>query len=150
MKQLITIGLMALCLVGCQGTKNAYKAADNLNEVAYVVAEHYYALLSEANRMKESGELAGTQLAQVQQSVRVTRPVIDELTAAAQNWTAVGNAQTEAELQQALDKALLQLSKLIDQIKAIRRQNAQLFPAIESMDIIALFQTPILSVDRRS
>ena len=111
---------LALALAACQGTKQAYQAAEGVDENAKVVAEHYFALVREANDLKASGALAGGDLVKAQQIVRSTRPAIDQLATAARAYENVQTATTEAELNAAITQAATSISSLIDIIKRAR------------------------------
>ncbi len=116
------IGIVAMCtlIAACSGTRLAYKTAEGLEEQAYVVGEHYYALVREANDLRRSGALSGSTLERAQDLVQATRPVILELQDAAQAYTAVKSAQNEAELEAALNAAAIAVSRLVDVIKGVR------------------------------
>jgi len=112
--------LVASSMLGsCTGTRAAYKAADGLDETAKVVGEHYYALVREANVLKDSGQLSGQELDTAQALVATTAPVILEMASAAQTFEALQTAETEAELQKAINDAAIAVSKLLDIIKAV-------------------------------
>lgn len=105
-------------LASCAGTTSAYKAAEGIDQTAKVVAEHYYAVVKEANTLKQSGALAGGALVKAQQLVRDTRPAIDQLATAAQAYEGLQSATTEAELEAAILEASTSIAALIDIIKA--------------------------------
>lgn len=107
-------------LTSCAGTQRAYKAAEGVDQNAKVVAEHYYALVREANDLKKSGILAGGDLVKAQNLVRDTRPAIDKLSGAAMAYEGVQSATTEAALDKAITDAAIAISELIDIIKAAR------------------------------
>jgi hypothetical protein len=111
---------LALAMTACQGTQRAYEAAEGIDQNAKVVAEHYYALVKEANDMKAAGTLAGGDLVEAQNLVRTTKPVIDRLATAAQAYTAAQTAESEAVLNQAISDAAIAISELIDIINAAR------------------------------
>ena len=115
---ILLLGLLALS--ACQGTQRAYEAAEGVDQNAKVVAEHYYALVKEANDMKAAGTLAGGELVQAQNLVRDTKPAIDSLADAARAYENAQTAETEADLNRAINDAATAVSKLIDIIKAAR------------------------------
>lgn len=119
MKTFLLIVIMAV-VVGCQGTKRAYQAAEGVDENAKVVAEHYFALVREANDLKQSGILAGGDLVSAQNLVRSSRPAIDRLVDASRAYENVQTATTEAELEQAIADAAIAIQELIGIIKAAR------------------------------
>ena len=129
---ILAILVASSMLAGCTGTRAAYKAADGLDETAKVVSEHYYALVREANVLKDSGALAGQELDTAQALVAVTAPAITDLATAAQAFEAVQNAQTEGDLQRAINDAAIAVSKLVDVIKAVT----------STVSVERLFDTP--------
>lgn len=114
--QIIVI-VLALVLSACAGTRMAYQAADGIEETAKVVAEHYYAVIREANTLSASGQLTGTALAKAQDVVRATQPVITQLVEASRAYTALRDAETEADLSAAISTAAIAISKLMDALK---------------------------------
>jgi len=116
---ILAILVASSMLAGCTGTRAAYKAADGLDETAKVVSEHYYALVHEANVLKDSGQLAGQELDTAQALVATTAPVILDLASAAQTFETLQTAETEAELQKAINDAAIAVSRLVDLIKAV-------------------------------
>lgn len=135
---IVPVVALAILVVSCQGTGRAYKAAEGIDQNAKVVAEHYYALVREANALKKSGVLAGGALVKAQQLVRDTRPAIDKLSAAAQAFGAVHTAETEAELEAAITAAAIAITELIDIIKAARTSSSLQHPPDEINAIAAL------------
>jgi len=123
----LLIILAMTALVGaCAGTSSAYRAAEGLEEKAYVVGEHYYALVREGNDLKNRGILSGSQLDRAQDLVRSTRPVILELANAAEAYALVKDADTQADLERALNNAAIAVSRLVDTIKAVRPSTSNL------------------------
>lgn len=114
------VGLMLLMLIGlfgCAGTKSAYQAADGLEETAYVMNQHYLALVKEANELKKTGVLSGSALDETQSLVQRTRPLLRELSDAAQAYDAVTSAENEEALTLAIASAATALSDLIAAIR---------------------------------
>ena len=124
--QLLIILAMTALVGACAGTSSAYRAAEGLEEKAYVVGEHYYALVREGNDLKDRGILSGSQLDRAQDLVRSTRPVILELLNAVEAYSLVKSAETEADLERALNNAALAVSRLVDTIKAVRPSTSNL------------------------
>jgi hypothetical protein len=117
-----------LALTGCAGTRDAYKAAETPEEYAYVLTEHYAGLLNQSANLAalpttpESAKTAMKKAsAEVQKIISgdataVPRvPGIKELVA---NYKQVRNAQTQAELQAAVDQLVLKLADLVRSYKA--------------------------------
>jgi hypothetical protein len=55
----VALAVGVLGATGCAGTKAAYNAADTLEERAYVVTEHYAAVVHQAADLKDKGVLKG-------------------------------------------------------------------------------------------
>jgi len=113
----MAIGMATLS--GCAGTTSAYKAADGLEETAFVMNQHYLALVREANDLAQSGALTGTQLAGVQDLVRESRPLLSELAIAAQAYESIQNADSDAALTNAIANAAVVLSNLVNAVRQI-------------------------------
>jgi hypothetical protein len=116
----IWLTCVLLCLTACAGTRMAYHAADTPLETATVVGEHYYALVREAADLKEAGTLTGTALAEVQSADQTAKPIVLDLTRAIEAYQETRNAQTEAELQAALNKAVIAVNRLITAMREVR------------------------------
>jgi hypothetical protein len=116
-------------LSGCAGTKSAYQAAQSLPDTAYVVAEHYAAVVHEAANI---AALPGTP-AEVKDALKkadaAVKPVIlgnpttglPGLRTLAERYQAVRTAENEAALQAALNDAVRELANFINAVKAARR-----------------------------
>lgn len=111
--------LAALAMSGCAGTTAAYKAADGLSETAYVVGEHYYAMVAEANYLDDQGLLTDRQLGSLQDMAAQTRPSVIALLDAASVYDSIRSAETEAALSAALADAALAIKRMVDAIKAV-------------------------------
>ena len=116
-KPLIIASLLAL-LGACAGTQQAYKAAEGLEETAFVMNQHYLALVREANRLADQGVITGSSLRALQDLIRTSRPLLGELAGAAQAYENVRSAATEAELTAAISAAAVALSDLVNAIRA--------------------------------
>lgn len=108
---------LALTLSACTGTREAYKAAETPDQMAYIVTEHYAALVKEAADRKDAGTLTGTALARVQAADNAARPVVLQLGPIAQAYAATKSAENEAALQQALNRAVIAVNNLITTLK---------------------------------
>lgn len=114
---------------GCAGTKAAYKAADSVSDTAYVVAEHYAAVVHEAANLAA----LPTTPAEVKEALKVADARVKPLIVGnpdtgapgvrqlAERYAAVKNAENAEALQRAVDAAVLELAKLINAVKAARR-----------------------------
>lgn len=120
---------VTVSVTGCASTQAAYEYADSVPETAYVVAEHYSAVLKEAADLaqlpgtpadvKEALKAADREAKQLILGDPVTGlPSLRELAA---NYKTVRDAKTEMELQAALDRAVLSLARFITAVKTARR-----------------------------
>jgi hypothetical protein len=107
-------------LSGCPGTLSAYRAAESLDDTAFVVAEHYAALVKEGNALRESGALTGSALTRAQDLEARARPIVLRLQQVSSAYEAVKSAENEAALSMAIDEAARVLSEFIDAIKPAR------------------------------
>jgi hydroxymethylpyrimidine pyrophosphatase-like HAD family hydrolase len=112
----------ALCMTlmavaGCAGTKAAYQAADTLEDRAYVVTEHYSAIVKQAADLKDLGVLKGSALSQVREIETSAQPVVLSLRDLVANYNAAKTAETEVALQKALDDAVRLLANLVRVVK---------------------------------
>lgn len=122
-------GVLALfVLSGCAGTQAAYRAANDLPDMAYVVTEHYAAVLKEAADIAQAPgtpDSVKTVLKGADAAVRpwiignpaTGAPGLQQLT---ERYQAIGDAQTEADLQEAVNNAVRELSNFIKAVKAAR------------------------------
>lgn len=110
------IGVLAI-LAGCAGTKAAYQGAETLEDTAYVVTEHYAALVKEAADMREAGTLTGNALVQVQGFETRARPLILRLQGLAEAYESVRSAENEQALAAAVGEAAQVLSDFINALK---------------------------------
>lgn len=114
---LIPLLLLAL-LSGCAGTKAAYRAADTLDEQAYVIAEHYAAVVKEAANI--APHLPAHLKSELQAADQVAKPLIVKLGPLSEKFQTVKTAETEIELQQEVNDALIALTDFINALKQAR------------------------------
>ena len=123
-KSLLVLAIVApvlmLALSGCAGTKAAYQAADTVDEQAYVAAEHYASLLREANVLKASASTPGEAVTAMQEAAAKVQPVIMQVKNLRDAYAKVKSAQTEQELQEAVNQAVLLLADLVRAVNAAR------------------------------
>lgn len=110
----LVVGLAA----GCAGTTAAYKAADGLEQTAFVFSNHFRLLVAEGNDLADQGVLSGYALSSMQDIVRTARPLLAETSRTARAYTAVRSAETEQELTEAIAAAAVQVSNLYNAIQA--------------------------------
>lgn len=118
-------GLLAFSMLGgCAGTKEAYKAAGpDPEKLAFVITHNYYAVLEEAAKMRESGSLAGEELAAVRRANDIVQPLIVKLGPLAQLYSAAKTAENRDALQKAVNEAVLALADFIQALKANNPQS---------------------------
>lgn len=112
--------VIAAQLSGCVGTKAAYKAAEGVEQQAYVALEHYDALLKEGVKLKENPNVPREVVTSIQSADAKLFPVIQRVKAARDLYVAARTAPNEAELQRVVNDAVLLLADLIDAIKKAR------------------------------
>lgn len=115
----LAIILAAIAISGCAGTKAAYKAAEGLPETAYVVGEHYFALVREVNDMDDAGKLSSGDLRRLQAVALQTRPPVMALLDATSAYDQVRSADNQEALEAAMADAAVAISRLIQAIKAV-------------------------------
>lgn len=122
-------------LAGCSGTKAAYAVAASrpatvLPDTAYVLAEQYRAVLHEAADLKASGRLPAHFVERMQSADDALKPLVlgdpaavpprKGLQQLSETFQAVRSAATEAELQRAVDDAVLALAEFLRTVQAAR------------------------------
>lgn len=114
MKAMLLVFAVIGLVLGCSGTREAYKAARGLDEEARVMAHQYDLCLVQLQGAKDSGELAGIALEHAQAVVRNATPMIGELRTASTAYAAIATAKTEADLRIAISNAAVEVSHLLD------------------------------------
>lgn len=130
---LFGLGLLfvAASLVGgCSGTLSAYKAAYDPSDYAYVITEHYSALVHEAALLRVKPTTTSAQIAAMQKAELAVRPFVlgskdaqapqPSLRELAAAWNATHNATTQADLQAAIDVAITHLVDLVRAVSSAR------------------------------
>lgn len=105
-------------VVGCAGTRSAYQAADTAEEYAYVVTEHYAAVLAQAVALRANPAVPRDAIAAIQRADLKVAPAILALAPLRQALKAVKSAENEAALQAAVDAAVRALAELVREVKA--------------------------------
>lgn len=133
LSQLILVAAVALsviALAGCGGTVLAYRSANTLPDTAYVVAEHYAALVKQAADIAERPGTPESVKETLKSADRAVKPLIfgDDRTNTpglrdlADRYRQVRDAQTEEDLQRAVDNAVRELTHFINAVKSARSQ----------------------------
>lgn len=113
--------LAAVVVSGCTGTRAAYKAADgDVGQLAFVVTEHYAAIVEQAANLSRSPGLPAGALQRMQAADRLARPAIEALRPAAAAWEASRSETDRALLAQKVNEAVVKLADLVRAVKAAR------------------------------
>lgn len=115
---------IVMAVQGCSGLKTAYQEAESLDEYAYVLAEHYASLVKEAADLKERPGTPQSVIRAMQEADRAAKPVITELRELRDVYMGVRNAQTEADLQAAIDRAVLKIADLVRAVQSARKSGS--------------------------
>lgn len=125
--QIASWGVLAAIVIavqGCSWTKMAYQEAESLDEYAYVLAEHYASLVKEAADLKERPGTPQSVIRAMQEADQAAKPVITELRELRDVYMGVRNAQTEADLQAAIDRAVLKIADLVRAVQSARKSGS--------------------------
>lgn len=132
------VAAAALLFVGgCASTVTAYRTAKTLPDTAYVVTEHYAALVKEAADIAENPATPQSVKTKLQEIDRIVRAFVlgDEATnrpsleTLSKRYQEVRTAQNETDLQNAINAAVRELSNFINAVKSARSPaNANLTP----------------------
>jgi hypothetical protein len=125
---LFVLGITGLSLTACVGTQAAYKAAKTLPDEAYVIAEHYSIVVKEAADLAQNpGTPAEVRDALKKADAAVKPFVVGDpvshspgLRDLANAYRATESAQTQSQLQEAVNQAVTALSNFINAVKAAR------------------------------
>lgn len=110
-------GLMMGYVTGCTHTREAYASAHSLDEYAYVLAEHYSSLVKQAADLKEKPTTPRSAVQAMRQADDVARPAIAKLKVLRDTFVQVRDAQTEADLQNAVDDAVKVIAELVRAVR---------------------------------
>lgn len=115
----LTVPVVA-ALSGCTGTRAAYKEAQSPDEYAYVLAEHYASLVREAADLKARPTTPADVVRAMQTADTAAAPLVDALRPLRGAYLATQSAASEAELQEAINRAVLAIADLVRSVKAAR------------------------------
>lgn len=116
MKKFLVLAI--LLVVGCAGTREAYKEADSAYETAYVVTEHYSYVLEQAAALQAT--LTDEQRNKLREVRDRVNPVVLRLPEAAAAWQAVKTAETQEALEAALEAAAVAVAEFTRAVKEAR------------------------------
>lgn len=114
------LGSLCVGLVGCAGTTTAYKVAEGVDQQAYVVLEHYSALLKEANALKSKPGVPPEVVDAMRRADVKVYPLVQRVRSLRDAYVAVKSADNEEALQRAVNDAVLLLADLINAVKQAR------------------------------
>jgi len=112
--------VLAVLMTGCTGTQAAYKEAQGVDEQAYVAVEHYASLLREANELKGKATTPGQAIVAMQTAAAKAQPVVMRVKDLRDAYAKVRNAENEAQLQEAVDEAILLIADLVRSVNQAR------------------------------
>lgn len=117
---LLLLPLMMTVMGGCTGTRAAYSAAKSPDAVAYVVAEQYAASVKEAADLAAVPTTPRGAVSAMQSADRKARPLVEKLRRLRNAYLAARSAENEAQLQSAVNDAVLAVADLLDAVKRAR------------------------------
>lgn len=129
----VVVMVLVSFVTSCMHTREAYRAAGSPDEYAYVLAEHYAALVHEAADLREKATTPPEAIRLMQQADDAARPAVKKLRELRDAYLAVHSAQTEEDLQRAINDAVLLVARLIRAVHQAR-----------SGEEVSLFQEPLL------
>lgn len=107
----------AIMATGCTSTRGAYQVAESPDEYAFVVAEHYNALVNEAADLAQQPGTPQQVRTALKRADAKAKPLVVQLRGLAANYAAVKDAQSQAVLQEALNKAVLAIADFIRELR---------------------------------
>lgn len=119
----IAVGGLAALLSGCSGTRAAYAEAQSPDEYAFVLLEQYDSLIHEAASLKAKPTTPAHVIDLIQQADLKAQPFVDSLRPLRDAYLASQSAATEAQLQDAINKAVLAIADLIRVMKDARSKS---------------------------
>lgn len=117
---LLTLFAVAAMVAGCAGTKAAYSAATSISDTAFVVTEHYAAVVKEAAQLAQNPATPASAIDSMRTADQVAKPMVLALRSLAEAYDAAQSAENEVALQEALNRAVVALSDLIRAVKGAR------------------------------
>lgn len=107
-------------LVGCTGTRAAYKEAKGVDEQAYVAVEQYSALVKEAANLAQLSTTSPEAVAAMKAADNAARPVVSKVRQLRDKYLAIKDANNEAQLQAAVNDAVLLIADMVRAVKKAR------------------------------
>ncbi len=122
--KLFLIGLALVAIAGCTGTRTAYSSAETIDEYAFVITEHYAALVNQAANLAQSPSTTPTTRqtlrdaeAEVNAAI-VGTPEAPGLVPLAREYKAAEG--DPSKLQAAIDRAIVRLAEFVRTIKGVK------------------------------
>lgn len=117
---LLAVSVMALVsLPACTHTASAIRNADTPADFALVFLEGYDAALVTANRLKQSGALAGDDLARAQEAEKKAWPLVAKVDPLRVAYEQTRSATDAAKLQAAIDAAIREAADFVRLVKEL-------------------------------
>lgn len=116
----IAIVLTAMTLSACTHTREAYREAASVDETAYVLAEHYAALVHEAANLAEKPSTPAAAVDAMRRAELAARPAVFALRDLRDAYVAARSAENEAALQAAVNRAVQVIADLVRAVQAAR------------------------------
>lgn len=116
----IAILLAAVTLSACTHTREAYREAASVDETAYVLAEHYAALVHEAANLAEKPSTPAAAVDAMRRAELAARPAVLALRDLRDAYVAARSAENEAALQAAVNRAVQVIADLVRAVQAAR------------------------------
>lgn len=113
---------VAVITTACTGTTSAYRQAENPAELAYVLTEHYAALVRAAADLRDRPGTPPAAVAAMQRADQLAKPVVLRLRPLRDAYVLARSAASEAELQAAIDQAVIAISELVKAVNAAREK----------------------------
>ncbi|MCL2161928.1 MAG: hypothetical protein FWH56_08635 [Betaproteobacteria bacterium] len=117
---LLALLCAALAVTGCEGSRNAYSEAKTVDEKAYVVVEHYSALVKEAADLAEKPNTPREAVEAMKKADAAAMPVMLRVRNLRNAWQAAGNAENAEALQMAVNDATMVIADMIRAVKQAR------------------------------
>jgi len=116
--------LWALCaafvLAGCQGTRMAYSSAKSVDEKAYVVVEHYAALVREAANLAQNPSTPAKAVEAMKKADARVSPVIMRVRDLRKAYSVSSTPENAESLGIAVDEAMVDLSTMVEAVNEAR------------------------------
>lgn len=125
----LTFVTLAFALVGCAGTRSAYNSAETLQDTAYVITEHYAALVHEAADLKEQGNLPPEVVTALREAANASAPLVigdpehgvPGLRELAKAYSDVASADNKATLEAAISNGVRAVAAFVKALRAAQQ-----------------------------